>query len=279
MLLSSNFYAALSSSFWIIPREGTEALLVIIMLVSALKASGREQHISVIYKNCIGAIILGLCLALGCVWLHSIFTGQVRELSEAFASLMALGMLLYVNFDTFAKNDRLHLMSLASLGFMAFISVFRELSEVILFYYGLFQGGISQQLGTFVGLIVGCFMLAALLYTYKISTQRWKVINKIIFNLTPFFIFMLAVMCIGNAVNAFQEARWLGFTPLSHMFNSQFLHAQASREYALALGIFLACTAPLFLKQFIRSFVLFFKWLATVKVREKLSHTTQQQFV
>ena len=255
MLLSPNFYAALSSSFWIIPREGTEALLVIIMLVSALKASGREKHISVIYKNCIGAVVCGLFMAIGCVWLHTFFTGQVRELSEAFASLLALGMLL----------------SIASLGFMAFISVFRELSEVILFYYGLFQGGLSQQLGTFVGLLVGCLLLGFLLYTYKISTERWKRINKVIFNLTPVFIFMLAIMCIGNAVNAFQEARWLGFTPVENMFNSQMLHIQASKEYLLSVGIFLASTGPLFLKQFTRGLLLLIHWVSSRFVRQETS--------
>mgnify|MGYP000458761663 CR=1 FL=1 len=141
MIFNSNFYIALSSSFWIIPREGTEALLVVIMLCTALKASGRGEKISIIYANCVAALLVGLALAVGCVWLHSFFTGQSRELSEAFASLIAMAMLLYVNFETFRKNHLLHEMSIAALGFMAFISVFRELAETILFYYALFQGG------------------------------------------------------------------------------------------------------------------------------------------
>ncbi len=253
MIFSGNFFAALSSSFWIIPREGTEALLVVIMLCTALKNSGRSDKLSVIYTNCIAALLAGLALAVGCVWLHSLFTGQSRELSEAFASLIAMAMLLYVNFETFTKNHLLHQMSIAGLGFMAFISVFRELAETILFYYALFQGDAAQQLGTFVGLIAGIILLALLLWIYKSATGRWQILNKIIFNLTPFFIFILAIMCIGNAINAFQEAQWLNFTPIHGMFNNNFFHAQASEQYVLSLAIFLTATGLLFLKQFYKS--------------------------
>lgn len=256
MILDNNFFTALSASFWIIPREGTEALLVIIMLCSALKQSGRSDKISVIYKNCIAALIVGLALAAGCVWLHEFFTGQSRELSEAFASLIAMGMLLYVNFETFTKNHLLHTMNIAALGFMAFISVFRELAETILFYYALFQGGTSQQLGTLTGLIIGIILLLLLLWVYMSATERWKTLNRIIFNLTPFFIFILATMCIGNAINAFQEANWLNFTPVNWMFNSSLLHAQASEQYVLSLMVFLAATGLLFLKQFYKSVLL-----------------------
>ena len=265
MLLDSNFFAALSASFWIIPREGTEALLVIIMLCSALKQSGRSDKVGIIYKNCIAALLAGLLLAAGCVWLHTFFTGQSRELSEAFASLIAMGMLLYVNFETFTKNHLLHTMSLAALGFMAFISVFRELAETILFYYALFQGGMDQQLGTLTGLFAGIILLALLLMVYKSATDRWKRLNRIIFNLTPVFIFILAVMCIGNAVNAFQEANWLTFTPVSWMFNSTLFHVQASEQYVLSIAMFLAATGLLFLKQFYKSVMLMVAYFAKPK--------------
>lgn len=261
MVVAPNFYIAFSSSFWIIPREGTEALLVILMLICALKQSGRERSIHIIYKNCIAALIAGLLVAIACVWLHSIFTGQARELSEAFASLIALSMLLFVNFDTFTKHAGLMQMSIASLGFMAFISVFRELAEVILFYYGLFQGDFLQQVGTFAGLMIGCLLLVGILYAYKVSTTRWKMINTIVFNITPIFILLLAIMCIGNAITAFQEARWLGFTPIQHMYNNNLLYVQASKEYCLAVGIFFACTGPLFLNQFLKSAIMLVQWL------------------
>ncbi|WP_158006966.1 FTR1 family iron permease [Piscirickettsia litoralis] len=262
MIFNGNFYAAFSSSFWIIPREGTEALLVIIMLCSAFMQSGREDKLPVVYKNCIAALIAGLVLAAGCIWFHSLFTGQGRELSEAFASLIAMAMLLYVNFETFKPNNALHQMSVAALGFMAFISVFRELAETILFYYSLFQGDTAQQAGTFAGLIAGVVLLAAIFWLHKTSSTRWKIVNRFIFNITPLLIFILAVMCIGNAVNAFQESRLLGFTPVNWMFNSNLIHAQASEEYGIALIIFLASTGLLFIKQFYSSLSLLLSYLA-----------------
>ena len=66
-------------------------------------------------------------------------------------------------------------------------------------------------------------------------------------------IFLLCVMCIGNAVNALQESGYLGFTPVDFMFNNNLLHAQASQEYATALIMFLCSTSLLFIKQFYKN--------------------------
>ncbi|WP_440682346.1 FTR1 family iron permease [Cysteiniphilum halobium] len=269
-MLTTNFYIALSSSFWIIPREGTEALLVIIMLCSALKESGRADKLKVIYVNCIAALGVGLLLAIGCVWLDTFFTGQMRELSEAFASLIAMSMLLYVNFETFNKRHLLHQISISGLGFLAFISVFRELAETILFYYALFQGGASQQLGTLTGLLAGIVLFGLLLWLYKSSTDQWKIFNRLIFNLTPVFIFILSLMCIGNAINSFQEAGWIKFTPVDWFFNSDFFHIQASEQYVLSVLFFLISTGLLFLKQFYNSLVLAIKFI--LNKNKKSSH-------
>ena len=249
-MFDSNFYFAFTSSFWIIPREGTEALLIVLALCSALKQTGRGEQIKSIFRACYLAILVGALIAIGCIELKHIFTGQGRELVEAFASLIAMSMILYVNFNVFQFTQNMNKMSIAALSFMAFISVLRELSEVILFYIALFDGGASQQLGTLMGIFAGIAILILLLITYRIATDRWKKINKIIFNVTPFLLFLLAIMCIGNAINSFQEARWLGFTPINWMPNSNLLHIQASSEYILSIGIFLASTGLLFLKQF-----------------------------
>ncbi|MCL9781844.1 FTR1 family protein [Vibrio sp. S4M6] len=257
-----NFISAMSSSFWIIPREGTEALLVVIMLISALNKSGREEKVGVIYKNCIAALVAGLLLAFGCIYLSSIFTGQAREISEGVASLLAMSMLLYVNFETFSKRENLHQLSLFGLGALAFVSVFRELAETILFYYGLFQGNASQQFGTLSGLMLGIVLFSLLLLLYKYSSDRYRKVNRVIFSLTPWFIFILAVMCVGNAVNAFQEANLLGFTPTKWMFNNSILKTQSSVEYLLSISMFLVSTGFLFLKQFGKSVKDFTLYLA-----------------
>ena len=60
-------------------------------------------------------------------------------------------------------------------------------------------------------------------------------------------------MCIGNAINAFQEARWLSFTPIKWMLNNNFFHVQASEQYMLSVLVFLAATGLIFLKQFYKS--------------------------
>ena len=272
MILNGNFLAAMSSSFWIIPREGSEALIVVIMLLAALRQSGRIDQSSIIYKCSLAAIACGLLLAAGCVFLHNYFTGQSRELSEAFTSLIAMGMLLFVNFDTFSKNDSLYQMRMTTLGFIAFISVFRELAETILFYYGLFQGPIQQQLGTLFGLVLGILLLGLILWAYKTSSSKWRKLNKIIFSLTPWFIFILAIMCIGNTINALQEASWLGFVNEPWMFNINWLHVQSSEQYLLSISIFFASTGFLFIKQFCKSLTLLVKVLFSLVNKVDNSH-------
>ena len=267
-MLDTNFLVAFSSSFWIIPREGTEALLVILMLCSAMRESGRIGHMSIIYKNCWFALGAGLMLALGCIELKHFFTGQSRELSEAFASIIAMSMLLYVNFSVFQSNGSIKNMSNFGLGAMTFVSVFRELAEVVLFYFALFHGGRSQQAGTLLGIISGILILGALFYTYKTATSRWKTINRFIFNITPFMFFLLAIMCIGNAINSFQEAGWVGFTPVNWMINSNVLHIQASVQYVLAVSMFIACTGLMFLRQFTRSISNLLGMMASPYARE-----------
>ena len=66
--------------------------------------------------------------------------------------------------------------------------------------------------------------------------------------------FILSLMCIGNAINSFQEAGVLGFTPVNWMINSNLFHIQASKEYLISLTAFIACCGPLFAKQFINSY-------------------------
>ena len=252
-MISSHFWVALSASFWIIPREGTEALLIVIMILTALRESGRGDKQSVVVWNCVAACIAGLLLALGCLSLQHIFSGQNRELSEGFASLIAMAMLLYVNFSVFQGMGDLQKKTLWGLGFMTFISVFRELGETILFYVGLLQGDLSQQVGTMTGIVLGVFLFACLIGCYRFATSQWRLLNRVIFNLAPFFIFILALMCIGNAIGAFQEAGWLSLTPIPGMINSDLWHIQASHEYILSIAVFLSSTALLFCKQFIKN--------------------------
>lgn len=249
----NDFLAAFSSSFWIIPREGSEALIVITMICSALREVDRTREISYVYKNCLAALTIGIVLAIVCTFFHNAVLGRAREMSEAIASLIALAMLLYVNFTAFQGLKSLANLSLFSIGFLSFISVFREIIETILFYFALFSGSSMQQLGTSAGLVLGIILLALIIYVYFTATAQWKILNRFMFNVTPFFIFLLALMCIGNAINAFQEAGVLGFHNINWMFNSDYFHIQSSQEYLIAIVTFLMSTGLLFIKQFYRA--------------------------
>ena len=252
----SDFLMALSSSFWIIPREGAEALIVITMICSALREVDRAKEIPCVYKNCIAALVIGIALAIVSVFFHNAVLGRAREMSEAIASLIALAMLVYINFTAFQGLKSLANLSLFSIGFLSFISVFREIIETILFYFALFSGSSMQQLGTFAGLILGIVLLSLIVYVYFVASAQWKILSRFLFNVTPFFMFLLALMCIGNAINALQEAGVLGFHNVKWMFNNNYLYIQSSQEYLIAVSVFLMTTGLLFLKQFYRAIVL-----------------------
>ncbi|WP_332814854.1 FTR1 family protein, partial [Ramlibacter sp.] len=142
--------AAFTSSLLILLREGLEAILVLAAIIAFVRKTGRRDAMPWIHAGWIAAVALGAA-----TWLVSsqvlAITGASRELTEGVSALLASAMLLYVGawlhkrshaqaWQSFIREQvtsALERRTLWAMAGIAFLAVYRELFEVILFYQAL----------------------------------------------------------------------------------------------------------------------------------------------
>ena len=159
----------------IILREGLEALLVVIALLGFLKKSGHEDKKRWIWYGVYGG--LAGQLALGIV-VQQLFSASafgnnnflIAGCTGVFAALMLFYMSYWLhskssisNWQTYIRNQSVKALatgSLASLSFLAFLAVFREGTETVLFMIGMASSiSLASLLGG-IGIGVGYFLLS-----------------------------------------------------------------------------------------------------------------------
>jgi high-affinity iron transporter len=152
-------------------------------------------------------------------------SGASRELTEGFGSLLAAAVLLFVGIwmhgkaqagqwqryireklhNALARDSRWFLFSLA------FIAVYREVFETILFFTAMAaEGSIG---GLIAGGLAGCAALAAIAVAMLRFSQRLP-IGKF-FSYSSALVAILAVVLAGKGVAALQEAGLLPIDPLA----------------------------------------------------------------
>jgi len=218
--------ALFSASLVILLREGLEALLVIIALVTVLMRMGRQDGLRYVHLGWVAALLAGVATWAAAQSLISI-SGASREVMEGIAALLAAFVLLYVGIWMHSKthaakwqayiqqhiNTHLTSGTLWGLALLAFIAVYREVFETVLFYQALLiQAVPSQYPSVFAGLVLGMAVLvvsAWVLVRYSVKLPIAK-----FFSLTTYLLLALAFILVGKAVSALQEAALIGITPL-----------------------------------------------------------------
>lgn len=203
------------ASFTILVREGLEALLLVVAIVAFLRKSGRQELMPYVHGGWISALAAG-----GITWLVARYlidiSGASRELTEGYASLFAAFVLLTVglwmhqksvagHWQRYLQNNLTGILRGRSawlLAGLAFIMVYREVFETILFYAAL--GSEGNASATLAGLVAG----AAVLTVTAIALLRFSArlpIGKF-FSVSSIFIAVLAVVLAGKGAEALQEA-------------------------------------------------------------------------
>ena len=216
--------AAFASAFFILVREGLEALLVVAALAAFLVKTEHRHSMRYLHYGWVGALVAGFLTWWASMSLVEI-SGASREVTEGVAALTATAVLFYVGFWLHDKtnaaqwrqfiehNVRKALGSgtLWGLAGLSFITVYREIFETILFYQALWAqtdvAGKSMALsgfGTGVGVLV---VLAWLIMRYSVRLPLRQ-----FFSATGLLMFVLAVVFAGKGVAALQEA---GYIPIS----------------------------------------------------------------
>ncbi|WP_213772572.1 FTR1 family protein [Bradyrhizobium sp. dw_78] len=210
----------------ILLREGLEAMLVIAALAGYLTRVGASHRIAALYGGALAAIAASLVAA----WLFAVLnSGEHSDIMEGIIILIAAGLMLYVSGWLMVKQDprgwqdylaekanhALAQDTVWAVGALAFLAVFREGAETVLFINALAtaEGGWSG--GLFAGLAIATVGLAILFYFINLIVQ--KIPLRPLFIVTSAFLFLMAIKFIGEAVQEFQEQSILPFTELKSM--------------------------------------------------------------
>ncbi len=205
----------------ILLREGLEAMLVIAALAAYLTKAGGSHRVKALYAGALLAIGVSIVAA----WLFAMLnSGQHSDLMEGVVILFAAALMLYVSGWLMVKQDphgwKDYLAAKAdnalaqdtawAVAALAFLAVFREGAETVLFVHALAatEGGWSA--GLFGGLAAATLGLAVLFYFINMVAQ--KIPLRPLFIITSAFLFAMAIKFIGEAVQEFQEQSILPFT-------------------------------------------------------------------
>lgn len=257
-------------SFWfsfliassILLREGLEAVLIIITILSLLKSLKANDAIKWVHFGWVTAVTIGIASWFLTGWLIS-FGAQYREAMEAIGSLLAVAILLYVGFWLHNKTEAkkwkqfvevrvtrmLDNKKMIGLAFISFIVVFREAFESVLFLSSLqLQVDKGSENGIWMGAlsaIIVVIVLSKFLLQFSVKIPIQK-----LFRYSSFVILILAVVLAGQGVHAFQEGGWLPVTSIQINFHSSVLGIYPTLEtYAAQLIILLISVSILYLRK------------------------------
>ena len=216
--------AAFFSSLTIMAREGFECVLLIVALTGILRRAGQREALRYVHGGWMLALIAG-----GATWLAAQrvleIGGFERELIEGVASLLAMAILFYVSYWLIAKvssqrwqaflqeriQSALSRGSLWTLAAIAFVAIYREVFETILFYEAISaQAGESGRNAVIAGAGAGLLLLAGLaLVTFRfglrLPMRRFFVVSSAL-------LYAFAVMLAGHGIAALQEVGMLRAT-------------------------------------------------------------------
>ena len=215
---------AFGAAFSIFLREGFEAVLIIIVLISILRAMNEAKAVRWIHAGWIFAVFLGIVAWFASGALMSM-SGLSRELLEGMISLLAVGVLVYVGFwlhryseikkwRSFLESKLKHGLtnkSYLALGTVAFFAVFREAFEVVLFLRAIWidLDSSGQSIAS-----AGVFSSLGLLMVFSWFTVREsrKLPLNMLFKICSWTMVVLAIILTGKGIHSLQEA---GFVPTS----------------------------------------------------------------
>ena len=214
----SDNLTAFLGSFTILLREGLEALLIVVGMIAFLRKAERRDALRYVHAGWVGALLAGLLTWAAATYFINI-SGANRELTEGLSSLFAAAVLLSVGIWMHQKSlagrwqRYLHeKMSAAMtrrsaifLFTLAFVAVYREVFETILFFIAMWS---RQNSGAIVaGLVAGSVALAGVSFWMLRLSKRLPISR--FFSWSSILIAVLAVVLVGKGVAALQEAGWV----------------------------------------------------------------------
>ncbi|WP_225774585.1 iron uptake transporter permease EfeU [Pseudomonas sp. Marseille-Q5115] len=202
--------------FLIMLREGIEAALIVGIIASYLKQTGRGEWMPAVWVGVFLAVAVALLAGGGLELASAEFPQKQQELFEGVIGLLAVGILssmvfwmrkvarsikhtLHASLDTALAGSRNQVFALIA---MVFFAVAREGLETVFFLLAVFQQseGTGAPLGALLGLMVAVAVGVALYRgSLNLNLSRF-------FRWTGLFILAVAAGILANSVQALHEA-------------------------------------------------------------------------
>jgi high-affinity iron transporter len=239
----------------ILIREGLEAMLVIAALAAYLGKAGAQHRLSVLYLGAGAAVIASVIAA----WLFELFNNGVHnDMLEGVTILIAAALMLYVSGWLLLRQDprawqgflqtkadaALAKQTSAAVALLAFVAVFREGAEAVLFVHALAQTSGGWSIGLLSGLILGAIVLVGLFMLINVVAQRLPL--RPVFLVTSAFLFVMAVKFIGDSIAEFQEQLILSYTQIASVRWLSAIGLNATVEAISAQALVIVCAVASF---------------------------------
>lgn len=212
-----SFWLAFMMSVSILLREGLEAFLVIMVILSVLKASNMQTSFRWIHLGWVSAILIGIALWIVGGKLLAQSMSKI-ELIEGIIAFIAVAMLLYIGFWMHGKstagkwkdyvnslaNGAARRDSILGLVSLSFFVVFREVFESVLFLSALnIESGNKHSFAIIMG-VVAAFVIILVLAAIFLGFSA-KLPIPTLFRISSIVMGLLAVVLAGKGIHSFQE--------------------------------------------------------------------------
>lgn len=214
-------------SFFLLVREGLEAILIVGALLTFLARTGAASRRRDIHLGVGAAVVASLLTALLIETVFQVSPAK-QEVLEGATMLAASAVLFYVSYWLLSKvevarwtqfvrgrvADAVTSGSAFALGTAAFLAVYREGFETVLFYKALVLAGPTGS--TMVPVLAGMGLGAVVLVGAYIAINRFgvRLPLKPFFALTGLFLYYMAFVFAGRGVAELQEGGVIGTTVL-----------------------------------------------------------------
>ena len=199
----------------ILLREGVEALLIVMALVTTLKAAKMRKGLKWVYGGAFAGIVASLLIAyILQIAFPAVTSGTNREIIEGAVGIFAVIMMILIGiwlhskssvkkWNAFMESQMQTVTktgSFLSMFALSFLAVFREGAEMILFYVG-----ILPRISSFdfvLGISLALLVLVVIAFVMN-KASKFFLPHKVFFILT-WMIYALAFKMTGVSIHALQ---------------------------------------------------------------------------
>ena len=216
-----------AQSFFLMLREGLEAILIVGALITFLVKTGAGDRKRDIHVGVVAALAASVLTAVALETIFQIAPAQ-REALEGGTMVVATGFLFYVSYWLLSKMEVVKWTSFVkgkvgsavssgstfALASAAFLATYREGFETVLFYKALFvaSGASGSALAIIAGMLLGALVLGAV----YVGMNRFgvKLPLKPFFAFTSAFLYYMAFVFAGKGIMELQEGGLVSTTLL-----------------------------------------------------------------